>query len=60
VIDFRAVKEITNVIENSQGVTRIGTRGFMPNEQENGNTQFNSDIFALSENFGNFAEKTEQ
>jgi eukaryotic-like serine/threonine-protein kinase len=46
-IDFGAVKEITNMMENSQGVTRIGTRGFMPNEQENGNTQFNSDIFAL-------------
>ncbi|NJR16559.1 MAG: serine/threonine protein kinase [Calothrix sp. CSU_2_0] len=46
-IDFGAVKEITNMIENSQGATRIGTRGFMPNEQENGNTQFNSDIFAL-------------
>ncbi|BAZ40000.1 serine/threonine protein kinase [Calothrix sp. NIES-4101] len=46
-IDFGAVKEITNVMENSQGVTRIGTHGFMPSEQENGNTQFNSDIFAL-------------
>ncbi len=46
-IDFGAVKEITNMMENAQGVTRIGTRGFMPNEQENGNTQFNSDIFAL-------------
>lgn len=46
-IDFGAVKEITNVGEPSQGVTRIGTRGFMPNEQENGNPQFSSDIYAL-------------
>lgn len=50
-IDFGAVKEITTQMVNSQGqrisTVAIGTPGYMPIEQFHGNTQFNSDIYAL-------------
>lgn len=51
-IDFGAVKEFaaTEVL-NSRGETKIGTiigtPIYMPNEQANGDTKFNSDIYAL-------------
>ncbi|MDJ0798768.1 MAG: serine/threonine-protein kinase [Calothrix sp. MO_167.B12] len=50
-IDFGAVKQISTQIVNPQGQTSftvaIGTRGYMPSEQANGNPQFSSDIYAL-------------
>ncbi len=50
-IDFGAVKEITTQIANSQGHTSstvvIGTPGYMPSEQSNGNPDFRSDIYAV-------------
>ncbi|AFY71311.1 serine/threonine protein kinase [Thalassoporum mexicanum PCC 7367] len=50
-IDFGTVKQIQNQLLNSQAhrpVTMpIGTPGFMPSEQEQGNSCPNSDIYAL-------------
>ncbi|MBF2064753.1 MAG: serine/threonine protein kinase [Calothrix sp. C42_A2020_038] len=46
-IDFGAVKEITAVMETSQGITIIGTPGYTPVEQRDGNPKFNSDIYAV-------------
>jgi serine/threonine-protein kinase len=49
-IDFGAVKEIANLSVNPQGqplTVVVGTKGYMPNEQANGNPQLSSDIYAL-------------
>lgn len=50
-IDFGAVKEISQQMVNSQGKMgssiRIGTPGYMPAEQMNGHPRFNSDTYAL-------------
>ncbi len=46
-IDFGAVKEVTTLMANMEGVTVIGTPGYMPNEQHLGNPKFNSDIYSL-------------
>ncbi|WP_232224203.1 serine/threonine-protein kinase [Mastigocladopsis repens] len=50
-IDFGAVNQISTQVVNSQGETTftlaIGTRGYMPSEQANGNPKFSSDIYAL-------------
>lgn len=49
-IDFGAVKQITTPFINTQGETiftiPIGTPGYMPSEQANGQPQFSSDIYA--------------
>jgi serine/threonine protein kinase len=50
-IDFGTVKQVQNQLLNSQPQRRvtmpIGTPGFMPYEQEQGNSCPNSDIYAL-------------
>ena len=50
-IDFGAVKEVTTQETSSDGITSftlaIGTRGYMPNEQQGGKPRFSSDIYAL-------------
>lgn len=50
-IDFGAVKQIKGLTSNSQrqpNVTvGIGTEGYMPNEQSNGNPELASDIYAV-------------
>lgn len=51
-IDFGAVKELTSVVlepeETSMNFTQaIGTPGYMPAEQQSGNPQLNSDLYAL-------------
>jgi serine/threonine-protein kinase len=50
-IDFGAVKQISTQVVNSQGETAftisIGTPGYMPSEQANGNPQFSSDVYAV-------------
>lgn len=46
-IDFGAVKEISSLGSDGQGITVIGTPGYMPVEQNVANPQFNSDIYAL-------------
>jgi serine/threonine protein kinase len=50
-IDFGSVKEIKNLANSSQGeVTStivIGTPGYIPNEQANGNPRLCSDIYAV-------------
>ncbi|MFB2982043.1 protein kinase [Microseira sp. BLCC-F43] len=50
-IDFGAVKQIRTLAANTQGqiysTVAIGTPGYMPCEQSMGNSQFNSDIYAL-------------
>ncbi|HAX77392.1 MAG TPA: serine/threonine protein kinase [Cyanobacteria bacterium UBA11372] len=50
-IDFGAVKQIRTLAANTQGqiysTVAIGTPGYMPSEQAMGNSQFNSDIYAL-------------
>ncbi|MEM7553754.1 MAG: protein kinase [Cyanobacteria bacterium P01_A01_bin.84] len=50
-LDFGAVKQLSTQVVNSQGQTTntiaIGTRGYMPSEQAQGNPHFNSDIYAL-------------
>lgn len=49
-IDFGAVKEISNLSVNPQGqplTVMVGTHGYMPNEQANGNPQLSSDIYAV-------------
>ncbi|NEO23486.1 MULTISPECIES: serine/threonine-protein kinase [unclassified Moorena] len=49
-IDFGAVKEITNQLHPRRNLTKftvgIGTKGYMPNEQAVGSPRFNSDIYA--------------
>ena len=49
-IDFGAVKQITSQIVNSGGhappTVTIGTEGYMPAEQKNGDPKFCSDIYA--------------
>ncbi|MBU7587143.1 MAG: serine/threonine protein kinase, partial [Nostoc sp. TH1S01] len=47
-IDFGAVKEIGTLMVNNQGITiAVGTPGYMPSEQRNGQPQFCSDIYAV-------------
>ncbi|NEN92600.1 MAG: SUMF1/EgtB/PvdO family nonheme iron enzyme [Okeania sp. SIO3H1] len=50
-IDFGAVKEITVLTTNQPGTTTltvpVGTPGYMPNEQRNGNPTLSSDIYAV-------------
>jgi tetratricopeptide (TPR) repeat protein len=50
-IDFGAVKQITTQAITPQGTTRmtvaIGTPGYIPSEQAQGNPKFSSDIYAL-------------
>lgn len=50
-IDFGAVKQISTQIINSHGESdvtiSIGTPGYMPSEQANGNPQFSSDVYAV-------------
>ncbi len=47
-IDFGAVKQISALAANLQGKTiAIGTPGYMPHEQNNGQPKFNSDIYAV-------------
>ncbi|AFZ21799.1 protein kinase domain-containing protein [Allocoleopsis franciscana] len=50
-IDFGAVKEVTNHSVNSEGhsslTVAIGSPGYMPNEQLRGKPQFCSDIYAV-------------
>ncbi len=49
-IDFGAVKEVSNIIFDSQGIASktiaIGTPGYIPSEQAQGRPQFSSDIYA--------------
>ncbi|AKG22116.1 serine/threonine-protein kinase [Calothrix sp. 336/3] len=50
-IDFGAVKEVTSQEINAEGKTKftipIGSPGYMPNEQANGQPKFSSDIYAV-------------
>lgn len=50
-IDFGAVKEVSNIVVNSQGqpssTIAVGTPGYMPVEQAQGRPQFASDIYAV-------------
>jgi eukaryotic-like serine/threonine-protein kinase len=46
VIDFGAVKEISNLVSGQQA-TIIGTDGYRPHEQEKGKPVFCSDIYAV-------------
>jgi tetratricopeptide (TPR) repeat protein len=49
-IDFGAVKQITTQIVNPQGTkftVAIGTPGYIPSEQAQGNPKFSSDIYAV-------------
>lgn len=50
-IDFGAVKELTTLATNTQGQTTltlaIGTPGYMPSEQSNGQPKLSSDIYAV-------------
>ncbi|MGK7918594.1 MAG: SUMF1/EgtB/PvdO family nonheme iron enzyme [Trichodesmium sp.] len=50
-IDFGAVKEISVLATNQQGVTTltvaVGTPGYMPSEQSNGRPRLSSDIYAV-------------
>ena len=50
-IDFGAVKEVSNIVINSQGQSSstiaVGTPGYMPLEQAQGRPQFSSDIYAV-------------
>ncbi|NES93311.1 serine/threonine-protein kinase, partial [Okeania sp. SIO2B9] len=50
-IDFGAVKEVSNIVVNSQGKSSstiaVGTPGYMPVEQAQGRPQFASDIYAV-------------
>lgn len=49
-IDFGAVKEVSNMVLDSQGIASktiaIGTPGYIPSEQAQGRPQFSSDIYA--------------
>jgi len=50
-IDFGAVKEVSNQVTNSQVqmsmTVAVGSRGYMPNEQLAGNPRYSSDIYAV-------------
>ncbi|MFN6471541.1 MAG: protein kinase domain-containing protein [Nostoc sp. SerVER01] len=47
-IDFGAVKEIGTLMANNQGRTvAVGTPGYIPSEQYNGQPQLSSDIYAV-------------
>ncbi|BAY10346.1 serine/threonine-protein kinase [Calothrix sp. NIES-2098] len=50
-IDFGAVKQITTQVVTPQGQTKstvaIGTPGYLPGEQAQGNPKFSSDIYAV-------------
>ncbi len=50
-IDFGAVKEVSNIVVNSQGQSSstiaVGTPGYMPVEQAQGRPRFASDIYAV-------------
>jgi eukaryotic-like serine/threonine-protein kinase len=50
-IDFGAVKEVSNQVTNSQVqmslTVAVGSRGYMPNEQLAGNPRFSSDVYAV-------------
>ncbi|WYL92811.1 MAG: protein kinase [Gloeotrichia echinulata IR180] len=49
-IDFGAVKQVKGLEVNQQGQTKtvpIGTPGYMPSEQAQGNPKFSSDIYAV-------------
>ena len=50
-IDFGAVKQITTQVITPQGQTKstvaIGTPGYLPGEQAQGNPKFSSDIYAV-------------
>ena len=50
-IDFGAVKEISVLTTNQQGMTiltvAVGTPGYMPSEQSNGKPKLSSDIYAV-------------
>ncbi|MBW4625035.1 MAG: protein kinase [Brasilonema octagenarum HA4186-MV1] len=50
-IDFGAVKQVTTQIANAQGQTQftvaIGTPGYVPSEQANGQPTLSSDIYAV-------------
>lgn len=50
-IDFGAVKEVSNKAANVLGqstvTVSIGSPGYMPSEQQSGNPQFSSDIYAV-------------
>ncbi|WP_094677260.1 AAA-like domain-containing protein [Hydrocoleum sp. CS-953] len=50
-IDFGAVKEVSNIVVNSLGqpssTIAVGTPGYMPVEQAQGRPQFASDIYAV-------------
>ncbi|MFN6559078.1 MAG: protein kinase domain-containing protein [Nostoc sp. ChiSLP01] len=47
-IDFGAVKEISTLMVNNQRITvAVGTPGYMPSEQYNGQPQLCSDIYAV-------------
>lgn len=50
-IDFGAVKQITTQIVAPSGITKftvaIGTPGYIPSEQAQGNPKFSSDIYAV-------------
>ncbi|WP_293140840.1 bifunctional serine/threonine-protein kinase/formylglycine-generating enzyme family protein [Okeania sp. SIO3I5] len=50
-IDFGAVKEISVLTTNPQGLTTltigVGTPGYMPSEQSNGKPKLSSDIYAV-------------
>ncbi|KAB8332756.1 serine/threonine protein kinase [Scytonema tolypothrichoides VB-61278] len=50
-IDFGAVKQVTTQITNAQGHTQftvaIGTPGYVPSEQANGQPKLSSDIYAV-------------
>ena len=50
-IDFGAVKQIATQVVNPTGVTKstvaIGTPGYIPSEQAQGNPKFSSDIYAV-------------
>jgi eukaryotic-like serine/threonine-protein kinase len=49
-IDFGAVKQVSTQVLNTQGQVSttivVGTPNYMPGEQQHGNPQFSSDIFA--------------
>jgi serine/threonine-protein kinase len=51
VIDFGAVKQVSTQVLNTQGQVSttivVGTPNYMPGEQQHGNPQFSSDIFAV-------------
>ncbi len=50
-IDFGSVKKVSsqlgNIMEQTNLIVGVGTQGYMPNEQGNGNPKFSSDIYAV-------------